>query len=152
MFFHGNWIDGYLTVKKQRLNVTPAPGTQGLFNFGVDSFALCRNAPHPENARRFLNVAVSQEGQAAFNRIKGGLPVRNDVSVEGWSKMHQALYADYKSATHLFSMDNYMFDGLQDQVGALYRNEITRGQLVKWLTEHYDTNLHRFDSPRTVQK
>ncbi len=46
-----------------------------------DSFGLPKNAPNRENVIKWLTLCASQEGQDAFNPIKGSIPARIDVIV-----------------------------------------------------------------------
>jgi glucose/mannose transport system substrate-binding protein len=83
MFFMGDWVKGLLV----KLGWTPGvdfgvsgpPGANDLFVYGADAFALPTSAPHLTNARNFLAVVASAEGQVAFNRQKGSTPMRTDV-------------------------------------------------------------------------
>ncbi|MCB0188948.1 MAG: hypothetical protein KDE31_31985, partial [Caldilineaceae bacterium] len=44
-----------------------------------DSFGLPKGCKYPENARDWLRVCGSKEGQDAFNPIKGSIPARTDA-------------------------------------------------------------------------
>ena len=84
----GDWADGYFsgTVEGGNLALKPGtdygwappPGTDGVFLFLSDSFTLPKNAPHPENAKAWLTIAGSKEGQEAFNPVKGSICARTD--------------------------------------------------------------------------
>lgn len=84
----GDWADGYFsgTVEGGNLALKPGtdygwappPGTKGVFLFLSDSFTLPKNAPHPENAKAWLTIAGSKEGQEAFNPVKGSICARTD--------------------------------------------------------------------------
>ncbi len=79
----GDWAWAYFeTVKGLTLgegyDVTESPGTDGVFNWLSDSFTLPVDAPHRDNAVRWLQLAGSQEGQDTFNPVKGSIPARTD--------------------------------------------------------------------------
>jgi glucose/mannose transport system substrate-binding protein len=79
----GDWAFTYYeTVKglqfEEGYNVTPSPGTEGVFNFLSDSFTLPVDAPHRDAAIKWLQLAGSQEGQDTFNPVKGSIPARTD--------------------------------------------------------------------------
>ncbi len=103
----GDWADGYFsgTVAGGNLGLkpgtdygwAPVPGTKGIFDFLSDSFTLPKGAPHPENAKAWLTVAGSKEGQEAFNPVKGSICARTDcdpalfneylkTAITDWSK------------------------------------------------------------------
>ena len=86
MYLHGDWVKGYFV----QLGWSPGvdfgqiggPGSSDLFWYGVDVFGLPEHAPHPADARDFLAVIASKEGQVAFNRLKGSTPMRTDVRAD----------------------------------------------------------------------
>jgi glucose/mannose transport system substrate-binding protein len=79
----GDWAEGYF---KSNMGWTPGedfgwmevPGTRGTFMVVNDTFGLPQGAPNPENAKRWLEIIASQEGQDTFNPIKGSIPARID--------------------------------------------------------------------------
>lgn len=84
MLFHGDWAKGYLLhlgwTAGVDFGVSGPPGASDLFIYGADMLALPTTAPHPQLARDFLTVAVSPEGQVAFNQVKGSTPMRTDIA------------------------------------------------------------------------
>jgi glucose/mannose transport system substrate-binding protein len=83
MFLHGDWTKGYLVQLgwsgDTDFGVASAPGSAGMFLYGVDAFTLAAGAHNEAGARSFLATVASPEGQVAFNRIKGSSPIRPDV-------------------------------------------------------------------------
>jgi len=79
----GDWAEGYLKT----LGWTPGeefgwmavPGTEGSFLFITDTFGLPKDAPNPDNAKKWLKIIASKEGQDIFNPIKGSIPARLDA-------------------------------------------------------------------------
>jgi len=79
----GDWAEGYLKT----LGWTPGeefgwmavPGTEGSFVFITDTFGLPKDAPNPKNAKKWLKLIASKEGQDIFNPIKGSIPARIDA-------------------------------------------------------------------------
>ena len=84
MLFMGDWAKGYLVhlgwTPGVDFGISGPPGAFDLFVYGADMLALPTTAPHPELARDFLTVAVSREGQVAFNQVKGSTPMRTDLA------------------------------------------------------------------------
>lgn len=82
MTIMGDWAEGYFLSIGLTPNVefgwAPSPGTDGVFMMLSDSFGLPQGAPHRDNAVAWLTVAGSQEGQDAFNPLKGSIPARTD--------------------------------------------------------------------------
>ncbi|ANQ53784.1 ABC transporter substrate-binding protein [Thermosipho sp. 1063] len=79
----GDWAEGYLKT----LNWKPGedfgwfalPGTQNAFMLVSDTFGLPKNAPHRENAIKWIKLLASVEAQDTFNPIKGSIPARIDA-------------------------------------------------------------------------
>jgi len=82
MTIMGDWAQGYFTsiglTADQEYGWEPSPGTGGVFMMLSDSFGLPKGAPHYDSAVEWLTVAGSQEGQDAFNPLKGSIPARTD--------------------------------------------------------------------------
>lgn len=60
----------------------PVPGTDGMFDFLADSFTLPVGAPNADGAKAWLQTISSKEGQIAFNKVKGSIPARSDLTDE----------------------------------------------------------------------
>jgi len=97
----GDWAAGYLTTT---LGLEPAtdydwaasPGTDGVFIALSDSFGLPKGAPHRENVVAWLALLGSQEGQDAFNPIKGSIAARIDSDLTKYNVYGQSAAADWK--------------------------------------------------------
>jgi glucose/mannose transport system substrate-binding protein len=59
------------------------PGTEGIFVFASDVFALPAAAENAAGARRLLTTVASLEGQRAVSEVTGVLPARLDVPPAG---------------------------------------------------------------------
>lgn len=83
MTIMGDWAHGYALSKGAEPDVdygwAAAPGNQGVFMWLSDSFGLAVGAPNPDQARAWLAVCGSKEGQDAFNPAKGSIPARTDA-------------------------------------------------------------------------
>ncbi|WP_279019995.1 ABC transporter substrate-binding protein [Mobiluncus mulieris] len=75
-FEHANmeWGKDYVTF--------PVPGNEGVFDFLADSFTMPVGAKHPEGTKAWLQTISSVEGQIAFNKAKGSIPSRSDLTPE----------------------------------------------------------------------
>jgi glucose/mannose transport system substrate-binding protein len=98
----GDWAYGEVVAREAQDNIgwVSHPGSNGSFMLVVDSFVLPVGAPHPENARNWLRVIGSKEGQEAFNPLKGSIAARTDVNRDLFSPYHQ------------WSMDSFASDAL----------------------------------------
>jgi glucose/mannose transport system substrate-binding protein len=96
MFIMGDWANGYFTSKAfTDYGWTSPPGTKGIFVALSDSFALTAQAPNPENARNWLAVCGSKEGQEAFNPQKGSICARTDCDPALFNTYLQSAMADW---------------------------------------------------------
>lgn len=101
MTIMGDWVAGYYTSIKFEPNVgygwAPSPGTKGVFIMLSDSFGLPKGAKNRENAIAWLTVCGSQEGQDAFNPLKGSIPARTDGKRDLYSAYLQSAMDDFAS-------------------------------------------------------
>ncbi|MFQ6015755.1 MAG: ABC transporter substrate-binding protein [Anaerolineae bacterium] len=96
MYIMGDWTDGYFTSKAfTDYGWTSPPGTKGIFVALSDSFSLTKQAPNPENARNWLKVCGSLEGQEAFNPQKGSICARTDCNPALFNAYLQSAMADW---------------------------------------------------------
>ena len=82
----GDWAAGYMTITQgltpeEDFGWAPSPGTEGQFMWLADSFGLPVGASNEENARAWLELIGSVEGQNTFNALKGSIPPRLDIEV-----------------------------------------------------------------------
>jgi len=100
----GDWAAGYLTTT---LGLTPnvdygwaaSPGTDGIFIALSDSFGLPKGAPNRDNCLAWLRLLGSQDGQDAFNPLKGSIAARVDSDLTKYNVYGQSAAADWKSDT-----------------------------------------------------
>ncbi len=95
----GDWAEPIFTRQKQLLDVTytvgPVPGTEGIFDFLADSFALLVGAKNRDGARAWLLTVASAEGQLALSRAKGSIPARVDIDPSGFGPYQRRALDDY---------------------------------------------------------
>ncbi|MEI8132977.1 MAG: extracellular solute-binding protein, partial [Leptolinea sp.] len=79
MMIMGDWTAGWFASKKfSNYGWSATPGSNGTFVALSDSFSLPKGAPNEANAKAWLEVAGSKEGQEAFNPKKGSICARTD--------------------------------------------------------------------------
>ncbi|HEU4582954.1 MAG TPA: extracellular solute-binding protein [Polyangiaceae bacterium] len=78
MFIHGDWAKGYLVQVGWKagtdFDVVPAPGSEGAFYYGIDTFAVNKNSANKDLAVQFAKIALSNAVQAGFSEKKGSTP------------------------------------------------------------------------------
>lgn len=90
LYFSGDWSRGDLNAAGMRPGVDYAarsgPGNDGIFSAVVDAFVLPRSADAGTRAAQdlFAGVTMSPAVQHDFNLLKGSIPVRTDVSLDGY--------------------------------------------------------------------
>lgn len=83
------------------------PGTEGVFDFLADSFTLPKGAKHVGGTEAWLDTISSKEGQIAFNKVKGSIPARNDLSddeLKEFSGYQQSAMKDFKDSKIALSL------------------------------------------------
>jgi glucose/mannose transport system substrate-binding protein len=100
----GDWAEGYLKTLGWAPGVefdwSVVPGNEGIFMVVSDTFGLPKGAPDAENAKKWLKLVSSVEGQDTFNPIKGSIPARVDAD--------KSLYDVYLT----WSMDDFATNAL----------------------------------------
>ncbi|MCS7054644.1 MAG: ABC transporter substrate-binding protein [Thermoflexales bacterium] len=100
MTIMGDWAHGLGISKGLKVNQdygwTPAPGSDA-FMWLSDSFGLAKGAPNPVQAKAWLVVCGSREGQDAFNPKKGSIPARTDPDLSKYDDYLKAAIADFSS-------------------------------------------------------
>jgi glucose/mannose transport system substrate-binding protein len=78
MYIHGDWAKGYLVqlgfTPGVDFNVAPAPGSNGAFYYGIDTFSVNKSSPRLDLAIKFARIALDPEVQAGFSTRKGSTP------------------------------------------------------------------------------
>ncbi len=110
----GDWADGYFSgdtaggnlglVPGEGYGWAPPPGTDGVFQFLSDSFTLAKNAPHPDGAMAWLEIAGSKAGQEAFNPVKGSICARTDCDASLFNAYLQTALSDWATDTVVGSL------------------------------------------------
>jgi glucose/mannose transport system substrate-binding protein len=59
----------------------PYPGTTGAYLAIVDTFVVSADAKDGLNALKFLEIIADPKTSLEFNKVKGSVPIRNDVDV-----------------------------------------------------------------------
>lgn len=62
--------------------VFPVPGTEKMFDFLADSFTLPKGAKNVDGGKAWLQTISGKPGQIAFNKVKGSIPARSDLTDE----------------------------------------------------------------------
>jgi glucose/mannose transport system substrate-binding protein len=101
MTIMGDWSHGFALSKGKKVNVdygwAPAPGNEGVFMWLSDSFGLAKGAPNPDQAKAWLAICGSKEGQDAFNPKKGSIPARTDADQSKYDDYLKAAIKDFGS-------------------------------------------------------
>jgi glucose/mannose transport system substrate-binding protein len=99
----GDWAKGFFLSKGWKPDVElgsrPTPGTQGVFVYIVDGFALPKGVQNHQAAVNFLDLVGSAETQATFNPIKGAIPPRTDVDKSKFDALAQLTMTDFQGDT-----------------------------------------------------
>ncbi|AWB27380.1 ABC transporter substrate-binding protein [Halococcoides cellulosivorans] len=113
VFFHqGDWVGGeYADVEdfdyREDWDHVPFPGTDGVYAMGMDAFVAASTIDESdwEATREFLEFAGSPTGLRTFNRIKGAIPPRGDVSLDAYPPFLQDQYQDFQASREQVGSD-----------------------------------------------
>lgn len=87
----GDWAYGEFVAKDvvDQMGWVSYAGSTGSFVLVVDGFTLPKGAPNADNATAWLKSVGTVDAQAAFNPLKGSIPARTDVPMDGFSDYHK---------------------------------------------------------------
>jgi glucose/mannose transport system substrate-binding protein len=101
----GDWANGEFRVAHLKYGkdygTLLLPGTKGMFGLGVDTFQHPSGIADETNARRWLALAASREGQDAFNPLKGSISARGDADVTRYDPYQRTAILDLKASSSL---------------------------------------------------
>ncbi|MDN6623555.1 MAG: extracellular solute-binding protein [Acidipropionibacterium jensenii] len=97
----GDWAVAQFEMRnktyKTDWDAFPMPGKENIFDFLADSFTLPTGTKNPEGTKDWLRFVGSKDAQTTFNKVKGSIPPRTDISPEGFSPYQQSAMKDFKS-------------------------------------------------------
>lgn len=105
MQFMGDWVKGEFMEKNKKEGIDyqciPAPGTQGAFSFNIDSLIFFRSEEKAiQKAQLSLaSHALSLDTQREFNRAKGSIPIRAQVTNTPLDQCDKKALIAFKKAT-----------------------------------------------------
>ncbi|WP_435181337.1 ABC transporter substrate-binding protein [Halorussus sp. AFM4] len=85
---------------------TPIPGSNDVFMGQNSGFMYPTPNPTPKSTVKWLRYCGSVEAQTRFNAIKGGIPCRNDIKMDGsgeytFNGYQKSQYQSFKNAKNL---------------------------------------------------
>lgn len=132
----GDWVKGEWTaagkVAGKDYQCVAFPGTQGSFDYNIDSLALFKlgNAADREAQEELARVIMSPEFQILFSQNKGSIPVYLDLDVSALDSCAQASIADFREASasgglqpslaHLMAAPGYVQGAVFDVVSNFF--------------------------------
>jgi glucose/mannose transport system substrate-binding protein len=129
----GDWADGYFKElgKAPDTDYTWAavPGSDGVYDWLSDSFTLPKGAPHRAATLEWLKLVGSQEGQNAFNPVKGSIPARTDADASKYGPYLQWALGEWKkdklagSLTHGVVANNAWNTDVDTALGLFLKNK-----------------------------
>ncbi len=147
--FMGDWAKGEFLnagkVPNEDFLCFRFPGTEDQVTFNTDQFAMFSQGDAVSAEQTALAKAVmSPEFQIAFNKVKGSVPARTDVSVEEFDACGKKAYEELKAASasdNLFgsmahghanpaSVKNAMYDVITAQFNGEFDSETAVGEMV----------------------
>lgn len=101
MQISGDWVVGEM-IKKHKINLSQIschtfPNTQGSYIYSIDSIVHFKQ-PNIQKDDFFIKALSSVEVQHDYNKLKGSIPVRNDVNIEDFHPCSIQSSKDYLSA------------------------------------------------------
>ncbi len=101
--FSGDWVLGELQALKARvpeqIACLPMPGTRDYFTYNMDSFVFFAQSSQDDSQFSKLTKLLSApEFVKDFNRLKGSLPARQDINLDGYNACSIQAKTDFEQA------------------------------------------------------
>ena len=102
----GDWANGEFFVIGQTFGVEygtfAVPGTGNMYSLTIDCFQHPKGVAHPINSDRWLTVVGSNEGQDAFNPIKGSISARIDANLTKYGPYQLSAITDFTTVQFMY--------------------------------------------------
>jgi glucose/mannose transport system substrate-binding protein len=127
---YGELVANKVTEGKD-FGYVPYPGTTGAYLAIVDTFVVSAEAVDGVNGLKFLETVVDPKTSLEFNKVKGSVPVRNDVNVSSLPayqrQASESLWQDkvLLSVTHGELMPPQFQQAFYDAVATFERSKST---------------------------
>jgi glucose/mannose transport system substrate-binding protein len=119
------------SVEGKDFGYVPFPGTKGAYLAIVDTFVVSAQATDGVNAMKFMGTIADPKTSLEFNKLKGSVPIRNDVDVSSLPayqrQASESLWKDkiLLSITHGELMSTDFQHGVYDAVAAFVQSKNT---------------------------
>ncbi len=100
----GDWVKGELSAGNYRpgedILCQPAPGSQGLFSYNIDSIAMfkVRDPAQLQAQSELAELIMRPAFQASFNQAKGSIPALEKVPMQGFDRCAIRSHQDFRQA------------------------------------------------------
>lgn len=99
-FMHqGDWLAGMFQGEgfefEKGWGHVPYPGSDGVYQLNMDSWVFPKNNPSPKGTKQWLSYCASKDAQKRFNKKKGSIPPRKDVSMDDFPKFQTKQYGEF---------------------------------------------------------
>lgn len=149
----GDWAKGEFTKADKQPNqdyfCLPVPGTQNMFLFNIDSFAMFNlkksNSDDKRAQQALARNIMGEPFQSAFNLSKGSIPVRTDMSMASFDFCSQYSMSEFLSASESQTLLPSIAHGMAttgtvqgyflERLGELTRTPLEPARAAKELTK-----------------
>jgi glucose/mannose transport system substrate-binding protein len=76
----------------------PYPGTEGVYQLNMDSWVYPTNNPSPQGTENWLKYCASKDAQKRFNKQKGSIPPRSDVSMDEFPAFQTQQFEEFTNS------------------------------------------------------
>ncbi len=102
-FMHqGDWLAGMFQGSDFEFEAgwghVPYPGTEGVYQLNMDSWVYPTNNPSPEGTKNWLKYCASKDAQKRFNKQKGSIPPRSDVSMDEFPAFQTQQFEEFTNS------------------------------------------------------
>lgn len=102
----GDWANGEFKIANMNYGIEYGsiivPETSNMYGLVIDTFQHPKGILHSKNSEKWLKVVSSNEGQDAFNPIKGSISARADTNLSKYDIYSQLAILDFRHTEYMF--------------------------------------------------
>ncbi|MCL5018647.1 MAG: ABC transporter substrate-binding protein [Candidatus Pacearchaeota archaeon] len=148
----GDWANGEFTsegmIYEEDYGTFVVPGTRDMYGLVIDTFQRPKSVKHPENSARWLGIVASNEGQDAFNPLKGSISARIDTDVAEYGAYQKTAIFDFVTVKYMFpAISNGApkeFEVREQQIIAEFAEDLNVEKAAKAFADYHSENSEKY--------
>jgi len=148
----GDWANGEFTsagmIYDKDYGTFVVPETRDMYGLVIDTFQRPKSVKHPANSEKWLEVVASNDGQDAFNPLKGSISARVDTDVSKYGAYQKTAIFDFVTVKYMFpAISNGApkdFEVREQQIIAEFAEDLDVKKAAKTFADYHKENSGKY--------